>query len=282
MKIAFIGTGVMGSHMALHLAKEHEVHVYNRTAEKAEKLSPPCIFHDKLGDWLGEMEVVITIVGYPKDVEEVTNTVLQYVKKGTIVIDMTTSSPKLAVELFEKGLKQGVDLLDAPVTGGDVGARNAALTIMVGGREEIFSKVEPLLNLMGKTIIYMGSAGNGQSMKLANQAAIAGTLAGVVESIVFGIEKGLDLNKLLNILTTGSASSFQAEKNGAHILNKNLDPGFYIKHFLKDLTLLIENSMIDLGIANKVKTMLEELVSKGYEDLGTQALILYYNNSFNN
>lgn len=282
MKIAFIGTGVMGSHMALHLAKEHEVHVYNRTAEKARKLSPPCMFHEDLGSWLKEMDIVITIVGYPKDVLDVVTKVMNYVNEDTIIIDMTTSSPKLAEELYIKGKERNIYLIDAPVTGGDLGAKNASLSIMVGGDEKVYEKILPVLQLMGKTITYMGRAGNGQKTKLANQAAIAGALAGTCESLAFGIEQGLDLDKLLNILVTGSANSFQSDKNGRNILNKNFEPGFYIKHFLKDLELLVENSFLKLEVANKIVEILKELSNKGYENLGTQALILYYNDKLIN
>lgn len=276
MKIGFIGTGVMGSHMALHLAKAHEVHVYNRTPSKAERLSPPCIFHEQLGPWLGECDLIITIVGYPSDVESVFDKLFKYAKEDSILMDMTTSSPQLAIRLFEEGKKKGLRVLDAPVTGGDVGAKDGTLSIMVGGNKEDYKKVLPALELMGKTIHYMGKAGNGQRMKLANQAAIAGTLAGVSEAVSYGMENELDLDQLLNILQTGSASSWQAIKNGRKMVDKDYEPGFYIKHFLKDLDLLVSSSMLDLSIARRVKTMLATLVERGHGDLGTQALILYY------
>ncbi len=193
---------------------------------------------------------------------------------------MTTSSPNLAMDIYEKALGLGINVLDAPVTGGEIGAIKGELSIMVGGKKEVYEKALPVFQTFGKTILYVGKSGNGQYTKLANQIAIAGNLVGVVESLYFAGKKNLDLNLVHQIMMGGSASSNQLLTNGLKMIKKDYQPGFYIKHFLKDLTLAIEASDEPLTVTNKVKEMLEELVSKGYENLGTQALILYYLDQF--
>ena len=219
MKIAFIGTGVMGKPMALHLSDAgHEVSVYNRTYEKAKALEPKVKAFNTIRECIKDAEIIMTIVGYPTDVIEVYDTVIEYAKRGTILVDMTTSSPRLAIDLYHMAKQKGLPMLDAPVTGGDVGANKGTLSIMVGGDEAIFHKVLPLFKLMGTTVTYMGEAGSGMHAKLANQTAIAGNIIGICEALTYAKEKNLDLNKMLSVIVGGSASSWQAANNGPKMI----------------------------------------------------------------
>lgn len=279
MKIAWIGTGVMGRPMALNLKEAgYEVHVYNRTESKAFDMEKEGVTaHKTIESCVKDASFIFTIVGYPKDVKEVYQEIFKYAKKDAILLDMTTSSPTLAIKLHEEGIKKGVSLLDAPVTGGDLGAINATLSIMVGGEEKSFTKALPLLEKLGKTINYMGKAGSGQHAKLANQAAIAGALAGVSESLSYAQEKGLDLNKMLNVITGGSATSWQAVNNGAKMILNDDKPGFYIKHFLKDLNLILEEvDSFNPEVVRTVQRIYTKLENDGLGDLGTQAILKYY------
>lgn len=275
--IAWLGTGIMGSPMALHIANAgYKVTVYNRTISKAYKLEPKVIVKETIKEAVSDADIIFTMLGYPKDVDEVINKIFLHAKKGAVIVDMTTSSPKLAEELYKKGKPLSFHVLDAPVTGGDIGAINAKLTIMVGGDEEKYNELLPIFKLMGTSITYVGKAGNGQLAKLANQVAIAGTLAGVTESIYFAAKQNLNLDKIFEIIGSGSAKSQQFSTNGKKMIENNYLPGFYIKHFLKDLKLALEEFDQPLPITNKVKDMLEALVKEGHADSGTSALILYY------
>ncbi len=277
MKIGFIGTGIMGSPIVRHLSsKGYNVMVYNRTISKAEKLNDVAKVATSIAELSKNSDVIFMIVGYPIDVENVAYEIFKYAKKGTIIVDMTTSSPSLAGHLYEVAQQKGLYMLDAPVTGGEFGAINGTLSIMVGGDKDKFESVIHLFETFGQTIKYMGKAGNGQRTKMANQIAIAGALAGVVESLYYAQTLGLDLVKAHEIFVGGSASSNQMKVNGMHIINKNYEPGFYIKHFLKDLNLAIESSPKHLEVTTKVRNMLNVLVDNDLENKGTQALMLYY------
>lgn len=278
MKIAWIGTGVMGAPMALHLANAgHEVNVFNRTYSKAQALEPKVKAFETIEDCVKDADIIFTIVGYPKDVEEVFNKIFVSAKKGSTIIDMTTSSPSLAVKLATQGQAEGFKILDAPVTGGDLGAINATLSIMVGGNKEDFNQILPYLNLMGKTINYMGPAGSGQHAKLANQISIAGAIAGCAESLAYAHQKGLNLESMLNVIVGGSASSWQAANNGPKMITKDFAPGFFLKHFLKDLSLVIEEKNdLYLPTVEAVHKIYHSLESQGLGDMGTQAIIDYY------
>lgn len=276
MNIAFIGTGIMGSPMALHLSKKHKVTVYNRTIEKAKKLEPFVKVVSTISEAVKDAEVVFTIVGYPKDVRNVYNEIFSAVKPGTICVDMTTSSPKLAKELFTEALNFDIDMIDAPVTGGDLGAKNATLTIMVGGKQATYDKIYPLLELMGSSITYVGPAGSGQYAKLSNQIAIAGNLLGVAESYAFAKGHQIDLQTVYEILNTGSAASTQLKVNGKKYIDNDLLPGFYVKHFLKDLELARSETTQKLIVLDHAITLLQSLVDDGKGDLGTQAIISKY------
>ena len=280
-KIGFIGTGVMGSAIIKNLIKNnYQVNVYNRTPEKAKALtSIGAIFTSTIEECVKDVDYIITIVGMPNDVKEVYDEIFKYAKKGSIAVDMTTSSPSLAKEIFEKGKEKGIDVLDAPVSGGDIGAQKGTLSIMVGGEKEVFDKVVPIFKSMGTNINYMGKAGSGQHTKMANQIAIAGTIAAVNESIKYAKEMGLDLNEVLNAIASGAAGSWQLSNNGPKIINQDNDPGFFIKHFIKDMKIADEealNNNLELEILQKVLKQYELLEEKGYGDLGTQAIYKYF------
>jgi 3-hydroxyisobutyrate dehydrogenase len=278
MKVAWIGTGVMGKPMALHLAKAgYEVSVYNRTYEKAVQLEPFVKAHPDIKSCVKDADIVFSIVGYPQDVLETYQSVMKYVKKGTILVDMTTSSPSLAISLYEQAKEKGLFMLDAPVTGGDLGAINATLSIMVGGDQEIFNRVLPLFEKMGKTITYMGKAGSGQHAKLANQTTIAGAIMGLAEALVYAKEKELNLDAMLKVITGGSANSWQATNNGPKMLIEDYKPGFYVKHFLKDLKLVLEEKQdLKLEVVETVTKAYQILSDQGFSENGTQSIIEYY------
>ena len=284
-KIGFIGVGIMGKSMVRNLMKnDFEVSIFARNKEKVlDVISEGANFYPTIKECVSRCDAVITIVGFPKDVEEVyfgENGILENVKEGTYVIDMTTSSPKLAVEIFEKAKEKGVKALDAPVTGGDIGAKNGTLTILVGGKEEDYKACLPILKAMGTNIHYEGKAGFGQHTKLANQIMIAGAISGVCEAMAYAKDKGLDVKKMLDSVSTGAAGSKQLELVSPKILEEDFAPGFFIKHFIKDMKLAKEEALADnvnLDILSKVLENYEELEREGFGDLGTQALIKHYN-----
>lgn len=284
-KIGFIGVGIMGKSMVRNLMKnDFEVSIFARNKEKVlDVISEGANFYPTIKEWVSGCDAVITIVGFPKDVEEVyfgENGILENVKEGTYVIDMTTSSPKLAVEIFEKAKEKGLKALDAPVTGGDIGAKNGTLTILVGGEEEDYKACLPIFKAMGTNIHYEGKAGFGQHTKLANQIMIAGAISGVCEAMAYAKDKGLDVKKMLDSVSTGAAGSKQLELVSPKILEEDFAPGFFIKHFIKDMKLAKEEALADnvnLDILSKVLENYEELEREGFGDLGTQALIKHYN-----
>ncbi|MDM0474825.1 NAD(P)-dependent oxidoreductase [Clostridium perfringens] len=284
-KIGFIGVGIMGKSMVRNLMKNgFEVSIFARNKEKVlDVISEGASFYPTIKECVSGCDVVITIVGFPKDVEEVyfgENGILENVKEGTYVIDMTTSSPKLAVEIFEKAKEKGIKALDAPVTGGDIGAKNGTLTILVGGEEEDYKACLPIFQAMGTNIHYEGKAGFGQHTKLANQIMIAGAISGVCEAMAYAKDKGLDVKKMLDSVSTGAAGSKQLELVSPKILEEDFAPGFFIKHFIKDMKLAKEEALADnvnLDILSKVLENYEELEREGFGDLGTQALIKHYN-----
>ena len=284
MKIGFIGTGVMGAPMVLNLLKSgHEVKVYNRTEAKAAALCEyGAILTHSIAECVDDVDVVITIVGYPKDVKEVYDVIIDNANAGVITIDMTTSSPELATEIYQKAKAKGIYALDAPVSGGDTGAKNATLTIMVGGDREAYDKVYNVFEAMGTTINYLGNAGSGQHCKMANQTAIAGAIAGAMEAMTYAIRVGLDLNTVLKAISKGSAGSFQLDMASSRVVKGDYAPGFYIKHFIKDMRIAqseAERRHLVLPVLAQVLKEYEELQDEGYGDLGTQALYKYYSES---
>lgn len=278
MKITWIGTGVMGAPMAMHLAHAgHEVTVYNRSVAKARALGDPVKITTCLEDAIQGADVIFTMVGFPQDVESVYTRILDVLTSQPIMVDMTTSSPTLAKRLAKKAALKGIDLLDAPVTGGDIGARNATLSIMVGGNASAYESILPLLQKLGTRITYMGEVGSGQYAKLANQIAIAGSIAGVAEALTFAKSHSLDGEAMLNVITGGSAQSWQAVNNGPKMLNADYRPGFFVKHFLKDLKLAVEmSSELDLPVLNTVMKTYEKLNDLGQSESGTQIIFQFY------
>lgn len=283
-KIGFIGVGIMGKSMVRNLMKAgFELHIYARNRVKVEDvIDEGAIFHETIGECVKGCEAVITIVGFPKDVEEVyfdEGGILETAEEGTYLIDMTTTSPQISVKLAKEGEAKGFHVMDAPVTGGDTGAKAGTLSILVGGKKDDFAACMPLFEAMGTNINYQGEAGCGQHAKLANQIMIAGTLTGVCEALTYAKAKGLDLPTLLKSVSTGAAGSKQLDAFGPKILEGDYAPGFFMKHFIKDMKLaLMEANMSDLSLEmlSLVLSNYEELEAEGFGDLGTQALMKYY------
>ena len=285
MKIAWIGTGVMGESMAGHLLDAgHELFVYNRTKSKTDNLvKRGATLLNEIKDAPEFAEVIFTMVGYPKDVEDVylgENGLITTAKKGQVFVDMTTSSPSLAEKINTEFLKVGAYTFDLPVTGGDIGARNATLSIMAGGDKKVFEEVVlPLVEILGKSITYFGKAGKGQYAKLANQIAIATTMISVAESFKFAKEVGLDLDSFFKTVSTGSGGSFSMTSYGPRILNEDFKPGFFTHHFIKDMKLALEEcekmniKLPGLETAYKIYNELEEEVRNTN---GTQAISKWY------
>lgn len=286
-KIGFIGVGIMGKSMVRNLMKAgFELHIYARTKSKVEDvISEGAAFHESISECVKDCEAVITIVGFPKDVEEVyfdEGNILDSAREGTYLIDMTTTSPMLAQKIYEEGTKKGFHVLDAPVTGGDTGAKAGTLSILAGGRREDYEACRPLFEAMGTNINYQGEAGCGQHAKLANQIMIAGTLSGVCEAITYAKAKGLDLATVLRSVSTGAAGSKQLDIFGPKILAEDYAPGFFMKHFIKDMKLALTEanmSELSLDVLSQVLANYEELEAEGYGGLGTQALMKYYEES---
>ena len=279
-KIGFIGAGVMGKFMILNLMKKgFEVEVYARNKEKIKDiLNAGAIFCETIESCAKDKDVVITIVGYPKDVEEVylsKKGILNSANENTYLIDMTTTSPKLTIDIYNKAKEKGLKFLDAPVSGGDVGAKNATLSIMVGGEEDNFNTCKEVFEAMGTTIIYEGKSGNGQHTKMANQVAIAGIIAGISEAIAYGNKVGLDIPTMLASISNGAASSWQMTNNAPKMNKRDFEPGFYIKHIVKDLKIANEE-VANLKVLQDVIEMYETLEKNGDGDLGTQAICKFY------
>lgn len=278
--VGWIGTGVMGKSMCLHLLNAgYTVNVYNRTKEKAnELLDKGAQWRDTAKQVAEKSDVVFTIVGFPEDVESVilgTEGVLAGSKQGSIVVDMTTSKPSLAEEIHKTGKEKGVSTLDAPVSGGDVGAKEGKLAVMVGGERDTYDTVLPLFKLMGVNIAYMGPAGAGQHTKMSNQIHIATTMIGVVEALLYAYKAGLDLDSVIDVIGKGAASSWSLNNLGRRIVKGNYEPGFYVKHFVKDMGIALEEagrmrlSLPGLALAYQFYMA---AMAEGLENKGTQAL----------
>ena len=283
-RIGFIGTGDMGEAMAHHLqAAGHTLTVYNRTKEKALSLiADGAHWADSPKACAAGQDVVITMVGFPKDVEEVylgAEGIFSGAKAGAYLIDMTTTSPSLAQRLAKEGAQRGMRVLDAPVSGGDTGAKNATLSIMVGGRDEDFAAVKDIFDCMGTSVLLVGGPGAGQHVKMANQIAIAGAVSGVAEAIAYGQTMGLDVKLMLAAISGGAAGSWQMSHNGPKMVSGDNAPGFYIKHFLKDMKIALAEGKaqgLDLPVLRQVYDEYDALQQEGMGDLGTQALIQAY------
>ena len=283
-KIGFIGVGIMGKSMVRNLMKAgFELHIYARTKSKVDDvIKEGAIFHETIGACVKECEAVITMVGFPQDVEEVyfdEGNIMDQASEEMYLIDMTTTSPMISQKIYEEGKKKGYRVVDAPVTGGDTGAKAGTLSILVGGDKEDYEACMPLFEAMGTNINYQGGAGCGQHAKMVNQIMIAGTMSGLCEALSYAKVKGLDCETVLKSVATGAAGSKQLDFFGEKILHADYAPGFFMKHFIKDMKIaLIEANQceLDLDVLSQTLANYEILEAEGYGNLGTQALIKYY------
>lgn len=281
-KIGWIGTGVMGSCMCGHLIDAgFEVTVFSRTRAKADGLVA------KGAAWAAtpravaeQSDVIFSIVGFPSDVREVIlgdAGVLAGASEGSVIVDMTTSEPSLALEIDEAARKASVHAIDAPVSGGDIGAKNAALSIMVGGDAEVVEALAPCWNAMGKTVVHQGAAGTGQHTKMVNQTLIASNMIGVCEALLYAHRAGLDLPTVLQSVGSGAAGSWSLTNLGPRIMENNFDPGFFVEHFIKDMGIALDEakrmnlSLPGLALAHQLYLALQ---AQGHGKDGTHALQL--------
>jgi 3-hydroxyisobutyrate dehydrogenase len=282
--IAFIGTGVMGRSMAGHLLKAgHTLHVFNRTKAKAQALlEAGAHWHDSAGSAAAQADFVFTIVGFPADVEETyfgPGGVLTRAKRGAVLVDMTTSSPSLARKIADAAAARDLAALDAPVSGGDVGAREARLVIMVGGDEAACARTRPLFELMGKNIVRQGGPGAGQHCKMANQISIASIMMSWCEALTYAQRAGLDPARVIESIGGGAAASWSLNNLAPRALKGNFAPGFYVKHFLKDMRIALESAeamQLDLPGLKQAKKLYDEVAARGWSEDGTQALLRLY------
>jgi 3-hydroxyisobutyrate dehydrogenase len=281
-RVGWIGTGVMGRWMCQHLtSKGYAATVSNRTKDKAAPLlEAGAAWGDTPKAVAERSDVTFAIVGFPKDVREVflgSNGALAGCRPGCVLVDMTTSEPSLAREIYEAARAKGVASIDAPVSGGDVGARNAALSIMVGGDADAVEAVRPLLECMGKAIVHQGPAGAGQHTKMVNQVLIASNMIGVCEALLYGYKAGLDAETVLKSVGGGAAASWSLNNLGPRINKRDFEPGFFVEHFLKDMAIALkEAEAMNLclpGLALS-KQLYEAVRAQGYGRKGTQALML--------
>ncbi|MFE8703535.1 NAD(P)-dependent oxidoreductase [Cytobacillus sp. FJAT-54145] len=283
--VGFIGTGVMGKSMARNLLRAgYPVVVYTRSKEKAEDLlQEGANWADSPKTIAEKANVIISIVGYPSDVEEVylgENGLIESCGENTYLIDMTTSTPSLAIKIYEAGKERKVHALDAPVSGGDIGARDGKLSIMVGGDHEDFLAVEPIFNILGTNIVYQGKAGSGQHTKMCNQIVISSSMIGVCEAIVYAEKSGLDPETVLKSISSGAAGSWALSNLAPRMIQGNFEPGFYIKHLIKDMNIALEEAknmdMETPGLSLAI-SLYNKLAENGEENSGTQALYKYWN-----
>jgi 3-hydroxyisobutyrate dehydrogenase len=281
-RIGWIGTGVMGLSMCGHLqAKGYPTTIYSRTKSRSQSLiDKGAAWADTPAAVAAASDVIFTIVGLPSDVREVyfgTKGILSAGRKGAITVDMTTTEPSLSREIYETAKAKGISAIDAPVSGGDVGAKAATLSIMVGGDKGAVEKVMPLFQSMGKNIVHQGGAGNGQHTKMCNQIVLAGTIIGVCESLLYGYKAGLDLETMLGSVSKGAAQCWILDNLAPKMVKRNFDPGFFVEHFEKDLGIVLDESK-RMGIAMPglalVRQFYVALKAQGHGRLGYHALLL--------
>ena len=281
-RIGWIGTGVMGSSMCGHLLTAgYRVTIHSRTRSKAQSLL------DRGAQWAesphavaAESDILFTMVGFPQDVRQVyfaTDGILSGAGAGTILVDMTTTQPSLSRDIAAAASAKDLSAIDAPVSGGDVGAKNAGLSIMIGGDTESVQAVMPLFELLGKKIVHQGQPGTGQHAKLCNQIVIAGTMVGVCESMLYGYKAGLDLNRIFESIRGGAAACWTLDNLAPKILQRNFDPGFFVEHFIKDMGIALEESK-RMGLVLPGLTLVHQLYQTvqtlGHGRSGTHALML--------
>lgn len=280
-QIGFIGTGVMGASMVRHLLKAgYNVNVYNRTKSKANALvEEGAVWQGTPAGVARNSDVVISIVGYPEDVEAIyfgDDGIIEAAKEGDVLIDMTTSTPSLAIKIHEAAKEKGVNTLDAPVSGGDKGAKNGTLSAMVGGDEDVLNKVNDVLNTFSSKVILQGPAGSGQHTKMANQIMIAGTMTGMMELMAYAKAAGLKLDQVIDQVGSGAAGNWSLTNYAPRILKEDYSAGFFVKHFIKDLKIALdeaEKMEINLPGTTLAKDLYEKLADAGNGNDGTQALI---------
>lgn len=280
-KIGFVGTGVMGQSIVKHLlAAGYSVVVYNRTKSKtAELISLGATWAEIPAHVVDQADIIFSMVGYPSDVEMIyygAEGIFSVANDDKVLVDMTTSTPSLAQRIFHSAKEKGANALDAPVSGGDLGAKNGTLTVMVGGDESIYDEVLPVFDVFASKVNLQGEAGAGQHTKMANQIMIAGTMTGMTELLVYAKATGLNLEKVLDTVGGGSAANWSLSNYGPRILKEDYSAGFFVKHFVKDLGIALEESRklgIELPATMGAKKLYDQLIDKGYENDGTQALI---------
>jgi 3-hydroxyisobutyrate dehydrogenase len=281
-RIGWVGTGVMGLSMCGHLqAKGHPVTIFSRTKSKAQSLiDKGAAWADSPAKVAERSDVVFTIVGLPSDVRSVyleEGGILQAARRGMIAVDMTTTPPSLTREIYDAAKAKGVSAIDAPVSGGDVGARNATLSIMIGGDKDAVERVMPLFQAMGKNIVHLGGPGDGQHTKMCNQIVLAGTIIGVCESLLYGYKAGLNLDAMLSAISRGAAQCWILDNLAPKMVKRNFDPGFFVEHFEKDLGIALEECR-GMGIAMPglalVRQFYVALKSQGHGRLGYHSLLL--------
>ena len=279
-RVGFIGLGVMGQSMAGHIVDAgYEVYLFNRSRDKAEALvAKGAVWEDTVAALAAKVDVVMTIVGYPADVESVylgPEGLLENLAEGSLAIDMTTSDPTLAKRLYQEGKSRNIRVMDAPVSGGDLGAKNGCLSIMVGAEAMDFQLALPLFETMGKNIVLQGPPGAGQHTKMANQIAIAAGMVAMCESLAYAKKSGLDLETVLASIGQGAAGSWSLNNLGPRIIKGDFEPGFFVKHFIKDMGIALESAQsmgLDVpGLALALE-LYEKLAGQGDQDRGTQAL----------
>jgi len=280
--VGWIGTGIMGRSMLGHiLDRGYRCVVFTRTREKASVvLEKGATWCESPAGIAEQADVIFTMVGFPSDVQQVylrSDGLVDSARHGTILVDMTTTSPSLAVEIYNRAKTRQVQALDAPVSGGDTGARNAALSIMAGGDETVFKAIEPFFALMGKKIVYQGKAGSGQHAKMCNQIQIAGTMIGMCESLIYGYKAGLNLETMLSSISGGAAACWSLDNLAPRILRRDFEPGFFVRHFIKDMGIALEEARrMDLALPGLalVQQLYQSVSALGFADKGTQALVL--------
>lgn len=281
-KIGWVGTGVMGRWMCQHVMDlGYTAMIFTRTKSKADPLlKAGATWADSPAEVAENSDIIFTIVGFPEDVRHVylgENGILTTAKSGSIIVDMTTTEPSLAIEVYQTAQAQGVSSIDAPVSGGDVGAREARLAIMIGGDQKAVDAIHPLFEAMGQNIVYQGKAGSGQHTKMCNQITISGTMIGVCEALLYGAKAGLDLEIMLSTISKGAAACWSLDNLAPRVLKRNFDPGFFVEHFIKDMGIALDEAK-RMGISLPGLSLVHQLYlatqAQGHGRLGTHALML--------
>lgn len=281
LKVGWIGLGVMGKSMCRHVLRNgYQVNVWNRTISKADEAIKDGAKFMTPEDVASNSDILFTMLGYPSDVRDMIlekQKLINFMKPGSVLVDHTTSSPDLAKTIYKKCKDLGIGAIDAPVSGGDVGAQKGILVTMCGGDEDAFKKAEPVMAKYSSNVQLMGKAGQGQHTKACNQICIANNMVGVVESLIYGYKAGLDLEQVIKTIEGGAAGSFSLKVLGPRMLKRDFDPGFFVEHFVKDMEIALEEARranLCLPGLSTSKQLYQALMAHGGAKMGTQALIL--------